>query len=408
LNFEYFISRNISPNKADNYARPVIVISYTSIALGLALMIISVSVVIGFKRSISDKIIGFTSHLQIIPFDNNASMEERPINVDHKLYSALEHNPHVTHIQFTSRKAAVIKTDEQIQGVVLKGIGPDYDLDFLGSSLTEGDLPEVQHQKRTDDVLISERLANRLEVGVGDDLRAWFVTGESTQARGRKFTVSGLFNTSLEDFDNIFLIGDIRHVQKLNDWEESQVGSIELMVDDPELMNDIRFELYRSIPFNLQILTVIDQYPQIFNWLALLDTNVIVILTLLIIVAAITMVSTLLIIIIERTNMVGLLKALGADNRSIRKIFLYKATEIIVRGMVWGNLIGVGFYLLQEYTQLIKLPPEDYYVAFVPVELNLLYLLLLNVGTLLVCLLMLLAPSYYITRIQPARALRYE
>jgi lipoprotein-releasing system permease protein len=220
--------------------------------------------------------------------------------------------------------------------------------------------------------------------------------------------VAGIFNTSLEEFDNIYILGDIRHVQRLNGWEADQVGSIELMVNEPERLDDIRFELYRSIPFNLQILTVTDLYPQIFSWLALLDTNVVVILTLMIVVAAITMVSTLLIIIIERTNMIGVLKAMGANNLSIRKIFLYKAGDIIVRGMIWGNMIGLGFYFLQEQFRLIKLPAADYYVNFVPVELSIGYILLLNAGTFLVCLLMLVAPSYYITRIQPARALRYE
>lgn len=408
MNFEYFISRKISPNKPDNYARPVIVISYASIALGLALMIISVAVVIGFKRSISDKIIGFTSHLQIIPFDNNESLEERPITINEDFYKGLEQHPAITHIQFASKKAAVLKTEDQIQGVVLKGIGPNYDLKFLESSLGKGKLPDVANETRTDEVLISVGLAERLEIDVGDDLRAWFISGENQQARGRKFNVSGLYKTSLEDFDNIFIIGDIRHVQRLNGWSENQVGSIELMVSEPDRLNDIRFELHRSIPFNLQVLTVVDQYPQIFNWLALLDTNVAVILTLLIIVAAITMVSTLLIMIIERTNMVGILKALGADNRSIRKIFLYKAGDIIIRGMIWGNVIGLAFYFIQDYLHLVKLPAEDYYVDFVPVELSLLYILLLNLGTFLVCLMMLIAPSFYVTRIEPSRALRYE
>jgi lipoprotein-releasing system permease protein len=408
LNFEFFISRNLSSNKPDNYARPVVIISYVSIALGLALMIISVAVVIGFKRSISDKIIGFTSHLKVIPFDNNESYEENPITLDESLLEKLASDPIIVNFQFASRKAAVLKTEDQIQGVVVKGIGAEYDMAFLESILISGSLPQVQNEKRTDEVIISTGLADRLELEVGDELRAWFISGQDQQARGRKFNISGLYKTSLEDFDNVFIIGDIRHIQRLNGWEENQVGSIEINVTEPDRLNDIRLDLYRSLPFNLQILTVTDQYPQIFNWLALLDTNVIVILTLLITVAAITMVSTLLIMIIERTNMVGILKALGAENASIRKIFLYKAGDIIVKGMIWGNIIGLGFYFIQYYLRLIRLEPADYYVDFVPVELNVWYVLLLNAGSLLVCLLMLIAPSYYITRIEPARALRYE
>ena len=408
MNFEYFIAKHISAGKSDQYAKPVVRISYVSIALGLALMIISVSVVIGFKRSISDKIIGFASHLQITPFDNNESLEEKPITIDDELLHQLKAHPNITHIQFAAKKAAVLKTDEQIQGIVFKGIGTNYDTAFLHGSLVAGRMPDIPDSKRTDEVLISTKLAKNLKVGLNDDLRAWFIAGDKAQARGRKFKVSGIYKTSLEDFDNVFVIGDLRQIQKLNKWEPNQVGSIELMINDPEQMRDIAFDLYRAIPFNLRIQTVIDEYPQIFNWLDLLDVNVVVILTLMILVAAITMISTLLILIIERTNMVGVLKALGANNRSIRKIFLYKAAYIIFKGILWGNILGLAFYFIQHQFRLIKLSPENYYVDYVPVELSLLYLVLLNAGTILVCLSMLIAPSYYITRIVPSKALRYE
>jgi len=408
LNFEYFIAKHISAGKSDQYAKPVIRISYISIALGLALMIISVSIVIGFKRSISDKIIGFASHLQITPFDNNESLEEKPITLEAGLLDQLKVHPNITHIQFAAKKAAVLKTNEQIQGIVFKGIEANYDTLFLHENLVAGRLPDIANSDQTDEVIISVKLANSLKVGLNDDLRAWFVAGEKAQARGRKFKVSGIYKTSLEDFDNVFVIGDLGQIQKLNKWEPNQVGSIELMINDPEHMRDIAFDLYRAIPFNLRIQTVIDEYPQIFNWLDLLDVNVVVILTLMILVAAITMISTLLILIIERTNMVGVLKALGANNRSIRKIFLYKAAYIIFRGMLWGNIIGLLFYFTQYHFRFVKLSPENYYVDYVPVELSLLYFVLLNLGTLIVCLSMLIAPSYYITRIVPSKALRYE
>lgn len=408
MNFEYFIAKQIAPGKSDNYAKPVVQISYVSIALGLALMIISVSIVIGFKRSISDKIIGFTSHLQITPFDNNESMEERPVTVDQELLDKLHANNHITHVQFTAKKAAVVKTKDQIQGIVFKGIGPGYDTSFLYGSLVAGRLPVFEESSQTNEVLISEKLSKRLNVGLGDDLRAWFISGNTSQARGRKFKISGLYKTSLEDFDNVFVIGDLKHVQKLNNWQADQVGTIELTIDDSEALRDIAFELYTSLPYDLRISTVQDQYPQIFNWLALLDVNVIVILVLMVVVAAITMVSTLLILIMERTNMVGVLKALGANNRSIMKIFLYKAAYIILRGMFWGNFIGLVFYFVQLNFRLVKLSPENYYVDYVPVELSLFFFAALNIGTLFVCLLMLIGPSLYITRIVPSRALRYE
>jgi len=405
LNFEYFIAKRIAPDSSENYARPVVRISYISIALGLALMIISVAVVVGFKHSISSKIIGFAADLQIVPYSNNESLEEQPVELTGELTGALKENPHVVRFQTAAIKAGVLKTGDQIQGIVLKGVGTDYDKTFLKSQIIKGRFPDLS-RGRSDEVLISGQIAGKLNLDVGDELRAWFVTGN--QARGRKFKVSGIYETSLEEFDHTYIIGDLRQVQKLNNWTKNQVGSIEVMVDNPDKIRDIGFELNRDIPYNLMVVTVLDQYPEIFNWLNLLDMNVVVILTLLIVVSAITMISTLLVLIIERTNMVGVLKALGTRNRSIRKIFLYKAGYIILKGMLWGNILGLAFYFIQLYFRPVGLSPQDYYVDYVPVELSFWYFLLLNVGTFLVSLLMLVAPSLYITRITPSRALRYE
>ena len=408
MNFEYFIARHIAPNKSENYARPVVRISLISIALGLALMIVSVAVVVGFKNSISAKIIGFAAHLQIVPFDNNESIEEQPLTVDEGLLASLRTIRGVEHLQLTARKAAILKTEDQIQGVILKGIGPDYQTGFLAGSLVEGRLPAVSDPERTDELLVSQELAGLLRLRVGDELRAWFITGTDAQARGRKFTICGIYNTSMEEFDSRFIIGDIRHIRRLNGWDPNQAGSIEVMLSDAKHIRDIGFEVYKIIPYDLRVTTVLDTYPQIFNWLALLDMNVVVILVLLVSVSAITMISTLLVLIIERTGMVGLLKALGAANRSIRKIFLYKAGYIILMGMFWGNVIGLTLYFLQRQFRIIGLSPEDYYVTYVPMELNWVYFVLVNLGTFLVCLFMLIAPSMYISRIVPARALRYE
>jgi lipoprotein-releasing system permease protein len=242
----------------------------------------------------------------------------------------------------------------------------------------------------------------------GDALRVWFISGDKAQARGRKFIVSGIFKTSLEEFDGRFIIADIRHLQKLNNWTESQAGSMEVFIKDVDKLPIVADSIYREIPYDLNLITVTEEYPQIFNWLDLLDMNVAVVLVLMILVAGITMISTLLIIILERTSMVGVLKALGAHNASIRKIFLMKAAVIISKGMFWGNVAGLGFYFIQKHFELIKLSPENYYMDFVPVELSLTNFLLLNLGTFLICLLMLIVPSWYITRIVPARALRYE
>ncbi len=408
MDFEYFIAKKISSGKTDKLSKPVIRISYISIALGLALMIISVAIVVGFKKSISDKIIGFAAHMQIVPFDNNTSLEEQPLTIDGAFINRLAAHPEISHIQFTAKKAGVLKTDEQIQGVVVKGVGADYDQNFLKENIIEGSFPNVSSKKKTNEVLISATLSTKLKVKVGDELRVWFISGEQSQPRGRKFEVSGIFKTSLEEFDGRFIIADIRHLKKLNNWTEEQVGSVEVFIRNPDKLDEVADNLYQEIPYDLNIITVTDEYPQIFNWLDLLDMNVAVVLVLMILVAGITMVSTLLIIILERTNMVGVLKSLGANNTSIRKVFLLKAAVIISKGMFWGNIAGLGFYFIQKYFQLIKLSPENYYMDFVPVELSLVNFLLLNLGTFIICLLMLIVPSYYISRIVPAKALRYE
>ncbi|PLW96064.1 MAG: ABC transporter permease [Marinilabiliales bacterium] len=371
-------------------------------------MIISIAVVIGFKASISNKIIGFASHMQIQGFSNYESMQEKPLLISDDFIDYLKNRKDLKHIQFTAHKAGVLKTEDQIQGVIFKGVGADFDSNFLYNSLVEGVMPNISEESRTDEVLISSKLSSKMNLKVGDPLRVWFISEQDKNARGRKFIVSGIFDTSLEEFDNAFVIGDIKHVQRLNNWNENQIGKIEVTIENMDDLDDISNSVYKHIPYNMTVTTVKDQYPQIFNWLDLLDMNVAVILSLLIIVASITMISTLLIIIIERTNMVGVLKSLGLKNRSVRKIFLYKASYIIFKGMVWGNIIGLAFYFLQSQFRIIRLDPVNYYVDYVPVTLNVYYLLALNVGTFLVCFLMLIIPSYYITRIVPSKALRYE
>ncbi len=346
--------------------------------------------------------------MQIEGFSNNESIIEKPLQKDDEFLIQLRKRKDVRHMQFTALKAGVLKTEDQIQGVLLKGVDMNYDTTFLHGSLVDGHLPQISDEGITNEVIISSSLAKKMNLKTGDPVRVWFIGEDDKNARGRKFVISGVYNTSIEEFDNAYIIGDIRHVQKLNNWTENQVGKVELMVNDFRDVDQVARSIYKQIPYNLTVLTVKDRYPQIFNWLDLLDMNVIVILTLLILVAGITMISTLLIIIIERTNMVGVLKALGMRNKSVRKIFLYKASYIIIRGMLWGNVIGLLFYYVQEKFRLIKLNPENYYVNYVPVELNLNNIFLLNAGTFIICFLMLIIPSYYITRIQPLKALRFE
>jgi lipoprotein-releasing system permease protein len=408
LNFERFIAKRLATAKRESFSKPVIKISVISVALGLAVMIASVSIVVGFKNSIKEKVTGFTAHLQIIPFDNNKSLEEHPIDVNRKFVKQLKDFPNVKHVQFSAVKGGVLKTDDQIQGIVLKGVDSHYDWDFLRSNLSEGKIPVLHDNKPDYEVLISKMLADKLLLKTGDKIRVWFVNNNDVNARGRKFTVSGIYSTGMEEFDNSFIIGDLDVVSRLNGWEPGSAGAVEIILKDPGLMNETEDIIYRKIPFDLNIVSARELYPQIYNWLDLLDMNVVVILILLIMVAGINMVSTLLILIIERTSMVGLLKALGANNKSIGRIFLYRSVYIVMKGMLWGNVIGLAFYFIQKHFRPFHLDPQSYYVDYVPVELNITSFLLLNTGVLLLSLLIMYLPTWYINRVSPSKALRYE
>ena len=408
LNVAYFIARHIAPGRTEAYSRPVIRIAVISIALGLALMIVSVAIVIGFKNSITNKVTGFSAPLQVVAFTNNESLEESPVTIGTKFLKELRTNPEITHIQYTAQKGGVLKTRNQIQGIILKGVGKHYDWQFLKENLTAGHLPDFKTTSASHQILISQKLATKLQLKPGDAVRVWFIGKDATAALGRKLVISGIYNTGIEEFDNRFLIGDLRQIQQLNSWGPDEVGSVELQVRDFKKLKTIAQNIYQSIPYNLNINTIYENYPEIFNWLGLLNTNVVVILVLMILVAGVTMVSTLFILIIERTGMVGILKTLGAGNRTIQKIFLYKAAYITGRGMFWGNLLGLLFYFVQYYFRVFRLNPASYYVSYVPVELSVPHLLMLNAGTFFLCLLMLIIPSFYIMRIEPARALRYE
>ncbi len=408
MNFEYFIAKRQSGNDEQKLSKPVIRISTISIALGLALMIISVAVVIGFKKSVSEKVMGFASHIKLVLFDSSIGMHGDPILLDQELLNQLKAVENIQSVQFAAQKAGVIKTNDQILGVIVKGIDHNYSNKFLIDNVIHGSLPNIKADSKTDEILISTTISKKLNLNVGDFARTWFIDEDKSQARGRKFIVSGIYETGMEEIDNIFVIGDIKHIQKLNGWSLNEVGSIELVLNNTDEIRNTAFDLYSTIPYNIRAISVFEEYPQIFNWLNLLDMNVVVILTLLILVSTITMISTLLIIIIERTSMVGLLKALGSKDGSIRKIFLYKASGIILKGMLWGNLAGLLFYFVQLKFRIISLSPESYYVDYVPVDIGVSDVLLINAGTFIVSFFVLIIPTYYITRIVPAKALRYE
>ena len=408
MKFEHFIaSRMFLKNKA-NFSRPIVRLGVISVALGLSVMIISVSIVTGFQQQVRDKVIGFGSHIQITSYELNSSYEGHPISVNQPFYPWPESIPGVRHIQVFASKAGIIKTNDQIEGIIFKGVSNDFDWSYFEKSLIFGKITRVVKENRTDDVIISKSTATRLGLSVGDDLRMYFINNDELQPRGRKFIITGIFETGLEEFDKLFVIGDIKHVQRLNGWTDDEITGFEILINDYDDMDKMGEVVSNEIGYNLRSQTIKQLQPQIFEWLNLHDMNVAIIIALMVLVAGITMVSTLLILILEKTNMIGILKALGTKNKSVRQIFLYNATYIIGKGLIWGNVIAVLFTFLQLQFGIFKLNQESYYVSEVPVNFQLIHYLIINGGTLIVCTSMLIIPTYIVTRISPVKAIRFR
>jgi len=410
MNTELFIAKRIfSIRELGNLSRPAVRVAIVSIVLSIAVMIVSVAIVTGFQKGIGDKVIGFGSHIQVSKFDSNESLEGQPINKKQSFYPSFDTVPGIRHIQVYATKAGIIKTDEQMQGVIFKGIGSDYDWSFFKDKIVDGKIFTVKDSVRSQDVIISKILANRLKLKTGDSLRMYFIVKDQMQPKGRKLHISGIYETGLdEEFDEVYVIGDIAQIQSLNKWNANQVAGFEILINDFKDIDKMSEYVYKNIPYDLNVKNAKQLNPQIFDWLGLQDMNVIIILTLMIVVAAINMISTLLILILERTNMIGILKALGAKNASIRKIFLYTSANLIGKGLLWGNIFAIGVCLLQQKFGIIKLQQDQYYLSTVPIHLTFLSIVLLDAGTLIVCFLMLIIPSYIITKISPVKAIRFS
>lgn len=407
MNYELFIAKHILKRDNLNLSGPYVLIAVIAISLGLAAMIISIAIVTGFQKEIRNKVVGFGSHIQITNYDFNKSFEASPVSKYQDFYPEINTVSGIDHIQVFANKAGIIKTENEIQGIVLKGIDTDYNWSFFENNIIVGEILQISDSVKTNDIIISKKLADKLLLELNDEVRVYFVTDGSKQPRGRKFVIKGIYETGLEEFDDLYVIGDIKHIQKLNNWNEGQVAGFELILSDFDDLNEIAEKISKNIGYDLKAVTIMDQHPQIFDWLALQDMNVIVIIVLMILVASITMISTLLVLILERANMIGILKALGAKNWSIRNIFFYHSVFIIGQGMIWGNIIGIGFSVIQKYTGIIPLSEESYYVSVVPIHLDIGMFVLINIGTLLICTLMLIFPSYIVSRISPIKAIRF-
>lgn len=414
MNLELFIAKRIHFAKKDGKKRvstPAIKIAITGVAIGLAAMILSVSIVIGFKQEVRGKVVGFGSHIQIENYDNNTSYETFPIFADDSLLNAVKNIDGVKHVERYTNREGIIKTDGDFQGVIFKGVAEDFSWNFFRQNLVEGDVIAVG-DTIGNQAIISQVIADKLKLGVGDSFLAYFLQ-EKIQAR--KFTISGIYNTNFEEYDKLYVVTNQTLLQRLNKWSNEQVSGLELLVDDYSNLDEVRQDVFlEMITYTdkagntLYTRSIKDINPSIFSWLDLLDMNVVVIIILMFVVSGFTMISGLLIIILERTSMIGILKAMGHSNRNIRKTFLYISGFLVLKGMIWGNAIALTIIGLQKLFGIIRLDPNTYYVSEMPVTFNIIYIILLNVITLLISVLMMVGPSYLIAKISPAKSIRFE
>ncbi|NTW25606.1 MAG: ABC transporter permease [Lentimicrobium sp.] len=406
MNYEYFISRRIRSKEGSSFSKPIVKVSIAGIALGLAVMLISVAILQGFQTQVRDKVSGFGGHIQITGFDSNNSYEPTPIDKNEAKIDKIERIPGILNVQEFGLKAGIVKTENQIEGIVLKGVDSLYDWSFLKERLLEGSVPDNKDTVAGDEILISEKLANALGFKTGDDLRMYFIIDNT--ARGRKFRISGIYNTGLAEFDEMYVFGDIRHIRKLNGWNDNLVSGIEINIRNFDELDAIALDVYNIIGYKLNTQTIRQIYPQIFDWIEIQDLNVLIILILMALVSGITMISTLLILILEHTRDIGMLKAMGSTNASIRKIFIYASVNITFYGLLWGNGVSLLLIFLQKTYAFIPLPADSYFVSSVPVSIGLPAILVINLSTILVCTVMMVIPSLVVRYISPVKAIRFE
>lgn len=415
MNFPLYIARRIYTDSGDKkkVSKPALYIATAGVAIGLAVMIVSVCVIFGFKHTIRNKVVGLGSHLTVASYNALHGGEQTPIDVTDSMLTVIRKTPGQKHIERYAITQGILKTDSDFIGVVYKGIAADYDTTFIHSSLKSGFIPKFSDKANGNKILVSQIIADKLKIKAGDKVYSYFING--SDIRARRFTVAGIYQTNMSKFDETLCFCDLYTAVKLNGWEESQISGIEISVADYKAIDQASNYLVKNVnraedKYGVMYSseTIQEMYPQVFSWLDLLDLNVWIILALMTCVAGITIISGLLIIILERTNMIGILKALGCRNKSVRHVFLWFAAFIIGRGILIGDAIGIGIVLLQQFTGIVKLDASVYYVDYVPVELNLPIILLINVSTLLICLLVFIGPSFLVSHITPAKSMKYE
>tara|TARA_X000000368_G_scaffold1197_1_gene952 strand:+ start:190 stop:1419 length:1230 start_codon:yes stop_codon:yes gene_type:complete len=409
MNSSIFIAKRLFTAKENNnnYTRPIIRIAILAIAISVAVMILSVFILSGFKDNISNKVIGFGSHIKITKFNNNQSFENDPIDFNVDIYDKINNLDFVSHINIYATKAGIIKNDVDIHGIVLKGVSGDYNWEFFKNNLISGDIPNIKDSTKiaSNDILISESISKKLNIKLGEELVIYFI---QNPARVRKFKVSGIYKTALSEFDDITAIADLNHLIKLNNWNTNQIGGYEIKTKDFDNVSSYTSEIDELIDFDLKAQNSKDLNPQIFDWLRLQDFNVVIILILMLLVGCVNMVTSLLIIILEKSKFIGVLKAIGLSNWNIRKIFIYNSLYILLNGLFWANLVVILFTFFQKRFHLISLDETIYFMSSVPVKFDVFSMFIINIGTIIICYLVLIIPTILIAKISPAKSIRFE
>lgn len=406
LSFHWQLARRILRDKGDKFSKPIIRLSVFGVSLGVVIMLIAIGVTAGYKQVIEDKVVAMGQHIRISHYDRNYSYEQIPIMLNDTLLHDVFSHPEVVSMQPYATKVGIIKTADQVEGVVLKGVDKSFNGREFARNMLEGDTLQLNDSVADSRIILSKRLADKLQIKVGDKVRTYFVQDPPRQ---RSFTLSGIYETGLPEYDTKFALVDLRHVQKLNDWDSAQVSGVEVLTRDYSMMDEVGEQLHHQIDINLKAETVKQIYPEIFDWIALFDTNVSVLLIITTCVCMITMMSIFFIIILENTKLIGILKTLGMKTKHVVQTFLIVAGGTLLKGLLIGNVIGLGFGWLQQRFHFIKLNPDTYYVNFVPIKFEFWQVLLLNFGVFAACMLVLVVPAWVISRkISPVKAVQFE
>lgn len=410
MNTAFFIAKRLQTiHDKSSVSSPIIKIAISAMAIGILMMILSVSIGIGFQKKIREKLAVFNGHVIITNYDdNNSEISKNPISLQQEFYPEFKTISGIKHVQAVANKIGVIRTESAVEGVNLKGVGLDYDWTGIQEFIIQGRTPKIEKKEVSTEIIISEYLAARLNLKLNDNCVTYFLKDDAQKYNTRVFKIVGIYNSGFQEFDHSFILGDLRHIQRINKWKQDQVGAFEVILEDFEQLDTKGLEIYESTPSELNSYTIKEKFSFIFDWLLLLDTNIILIICIMILVATINMVVVLLVLILEKSTFIGILKSLGANNWLIRKIFIWQALKIIGYGLLYGNVFALGVIFMQKQFEIIKLPPENYYVNVAPIDFNIFHIILINVGTSFIALLVLLLPSILITKISPIKAMKMD